>query len=390
MKFHPHPPSQAGLSTPLSRKRHSHINRTPNSRSRSPNRLPLSQEESSLPDMHHWSLPSPEDVGACAMLPRDSGVYSAAGRADDDACLCRKMSVVVDEANTDLGVRDKVARDDILRGLEYLEGRNERSRDTIARIRTELERVMGANRALENINMRLENDLLMQQHGFDTMWKENERLKEQALEQWTARVKADEMHAETRRDMQLEVRQLRAQVTSTRHGERGAAESESRQDEVRQLAEEKSGFLLKINQMEGEIAKFVSGKRDAEDLNSSLQEETSSLKVSLEEVKTELSNQLQRFVALKRSYRKLFEENETFKSQLRGRASLANETWPVRSNTKKAPGCEDSERVNLINLKFVDRNKQRVAAAVGHLSLPKAESPKALVSPGRKLPPVQQ
>ena len=388
MKFHPHPPNQAGL--PVSRKRHSHLNRNPSGSSRSPNRLPLSQEESSLPGMHHWSLPSHEEACACAVLPRDSGVYSAAGRADEDACVLRKMSVVVDDANADLDVRDKEARDDILRGLEYLEGRNERSRDTIARIRTELERVMGANRALENINMRLENDLLMQQHGLDTMLKENERLKEQALEQWSARVKADEMHAETRRDMERDVRQLRAQVTSTRHGEVGVAEHESRGDELRKLREENTGFLLKINRMEVEIATFVSEKRDAEELSSSLKEQTSSLTIHLEEVKTELSNQLQRFVALKRSYRKLYEENETFKSQLRGRASLANETWPVRSNTKKAPVFEDSERINLINLKFVDRNTQRVAAAVGHLSLPKAESSKALVSPGRKLPPVQQ
>ena len=380
MKFHPHPPSQAGVSKPVSRKRQPLLNRnTTNGRSR--DRLPLSQEESSLPDMHHWSLPSPEEQGACAALPRDSGVYSAAGRMDEETCIFQHTSVAIDEDVRGLEAKDMAARDDILRGLEYFEERNESSRDTIARIRADLERVLAANRQLEDINTKLANDTTEQQQRLDTMWKENERLKEQAMEQWNARVKADEMLAETRRDLEREVRQLRAQVTPTGNGNAGVADPESPDDAVRKLSEEKADFLGKINSMEKEIAKLVSDKRN-------MDEEAANSKVRLNEVKTELSNQLKRFVALKRSYNKLVEENETIKSQLRGRASLANETWPVRSNAKTLAGLEDSERVRLINLNLVDRSAKRTTATVGHLALPKADSSKALVSPGRKLPPV--
>ena len=380
MKFHPHPPSQAGVSKPVSRKRQSLLNRnTTNGRSR--DRLPLSKEESSLPDMHHWSLPSPEEQGACAALPRDSGVYSAAGRMDEETCIFQHTSVVIDEDVRGLEVKDMAARDDILRGLEYFEGRNESSRDTIARIRADLERVLAANRQLEDINTKLANDTTEQQQRLDTMWKENERLKEQAMEQWNARVKADEMLAETRRDLEREVRQLRAQVTATGNGNAGVADPESPDDAVRKLSEEKADFLGKINSMEKEIAKLVSDKRN-------MDEEAANSKVRLNEVKTELSNQLKRFVALKRSYNKLVEENETIKSQLRGRASLANETWPVRSNAKALAGLEDSERVRLINLNLVDRSAQRTTATAGHLALPKADPSRALVSPVRKLPPV--
>ena len=377
MKFHPHPPSQAGVSKPSSRKRHPQLHRH-TGRGGSPDRLPLSTEESSLPDMRHWSLPSPEGQGACAALPRDSGVYSAAGRADDETCVFRHLTATVHEDGGELSERDRAARDDILRGLDYFEGRNERSRDTIAHMRAELERLLAANRQLEYINTRLENDTAMQQQRLDTILKENERLKEQAMDQWNARVKADEMLAETRRDLEREVRQLREQVTSNGNANAGT--------EARQLAEEKLDLLRKINSMESEIAKLVCEKRDTDERNSSLKEETTQAKVRLNEVKTELSNQLKRFVALKRSYNKLVEENETIKSQLRGRVSLANETWPVRSNSKTLAGLEDSERVRVINLNLVDRSAQR--AAPGQLSLPKAEPSTALVSPGRKLPPV--
>lgn len=385
MKFHPHPPSQAGVSKPVSRKRQSLLNRnTTNGRSR--DRLPLSQEESSLPDMHHWSLPSPEEQGACAALPRDSGVYSAAGRMDEETCIFQHTSVVIDEDVRGLEAKDMAARDDILRGLEYFEGRNESSRDTIARIRADLERVLAVNRQLKDINTKLANDTTEQQQRLDTMWKENERLKEQAMEQWNARVKADEMLAETRRDLEREVRQLRAQVTPTGNGNAGVADPECPDDAVRKLSEEKADFLGKINSMEKQIAKLVSDKRNTDELNSSLKEEAANSKIRLNEVKTELSNQLKRFAALKRSYNKLVEENETIKSQLRGRASLANETWPVRSNAKTLAGLEDSERVRLINLNLVDRSAQRTTA--GHLALPKADPSKASVSPGRTLPPV--
>ena len=251
---------------------------------------------------------------------------------------------------------DQKIKHDIINGIEYFERKNAEMKQINNKILAELERVKRLNHQLEdrlnlsserNKELGSENDEL--KIRLDQREKEQDKLKEQAMTQWQARVKSDELFMELKRDSDIEIRRLK-DLLATKEKEVARVISNASQKEkslrnsmkepglanksLRSNMEDHLELLHKISRLEEEVSKLKDDNEKGKEVNKKTKDESDMLKTKLKEHNTELDSQYKRFLSLKKNFNDLRDENEKLKLQLRGRRNLnPNSTWPKSNPT---------------------------------------------------------
>lgn len=267
---------------------------------------------------------------------------------------------------------DHKIKHDIINGIEYFEKKNSEMKTINNRILVELERVTRLNHQLEE-RLKLtserqqeivsDNDEL--KIRLDQREKEHDRLKEQAMTQWQARIKADEMFMELKRDSDVEIRKLKA-LLSAKESELARVVTSAAQKEksirnslkepglanksMRANMEDHLELLHKITRLEEEIVRLKTENEKERMSGKKNKDEADGLKTKLKEHGTELDSQYKRFLSLKKNFNDLRDENEKLKLQLRGRRNInPNNTWP-KNTAELASKQTENEAVSYYDI----------------------------------------
>jgi len=230
---------------------------------------------------------------------------------------------------------DRKIRQDIINGVNYLEKRNDELVDINKHLRVDIESVSLTNERLRDEifeserryqKLEIENDeWKIQQDGAE---KEKARLKEQIVQEWTGRVKAEELLMEAKRDGEAEIRTLRDQLATL------SSTSATDIDFKAQALEHKVARLgEKIERMKAEK------DRDSETA-ARMESQLVDWKVRFDDKCVELDAHVQRFVSLKKSFNGLLAENERLQAKIvssgqsggGGNYKGPNSTWPTNNN----------------------------------------------------------
>lgn len=376
MKFPPQPPPfEDGSARSARRKHRSSLER--NNRQQQKKRaedesIPLSKEESlpyAQPDSNRsqpvtslTSYPVLPDVAGI-----DSNMYTVQSNGSSIGSSLfnslgemshpsQGITLIPLSSTTDIDV-EKRMKDGILVGLEYFEKRNKELREIKNKLIHELDRIMKVNKEMEgkieNISKRLtyansENDEL--KGKLDQIEKENARLQDQALSEWTSRVKTEEMYSELNASSKEEIKTLHGHVV-TRDSEIKALKLKV--DTLMQNSSMDSKDMLielqtKMDSLREEVRRLTMENDVFKDQNNKITADLDNAKRQVTDKKAELDRQFDRFLTLKKSFNDIMEENDRLKQTIKPQRvrgnNAANVTWP-RDGDQTGSDVMDGETV---------------------------------------------
>ena len=261
---------------------------------------------------------------------------------------------------------DAKIKHDIINGIEYFERKNGDLKQLNSRIVAELDYARRLNNQLgDRLKLATErikelshdNDEL--KIRLDQREKDYDRSKEQAMTQWHARVKSDELYMELKRDSDVELRRLKdALAAKEKEIARVVTSASQKEKAIRNSVKEPSiankslranmedhlELLHKIARLEEENSKLKSDNDKEKVTSKKNKDEAEMLRGKLKEHSTELDSQYKRFLSLKKNFNDLRDEHEKLKLQLRSRRSLnPNNTWPKNTTTTAAAAAAASD-----------------------------------------------
>ena len=265
------------------------------------------------------------------------------------------MTLVPMSSNTDVEVDNRM-RDGILNGLDYFQKRNHELREVKNKVVHELDRVMKVNQDLQqriqevvkrSDGVNLENEEL--KGKMDQIEKENIRLQDQALSEWTSRIKAEELFIELQAHSQRELKSVRVDLDSKEEELEALRSSHGNYTKISNkeggdLQELQVELFTKIEALKEDVKRLTTENDQVRETHRKMADEQDNLKRYVAERNAELERQFNRFLSLKKSFNDVVEENERLK--LRGRDNLnntANNTWPVQGN----PTSKNVERLHV-------------------------------------------
>ena len=338
--------------------------------------LSLPYQETSLPDIHNsargssWKLAEqiiPEEGGSTVGGSRES----SASNSRSLQTLQYDLTNLTQYGNTDM---DQTYKNSVISGIEYFERKNWELKELNNRVLRELERVLRLNHELEETIRKLMEDNQMMDVSVDEykikhdlVEKENSKLQEQAMSQWSSRIKAEEMHAEDQRDAKQEVIRMRQELQEKNEeikrilAQQEALKGKQKDSSTAEKSKSSTGtsskshassnagdnfeLLHKISRLEDDILKIRSEKDGVTDTNKRLKLELDTLKSKSQQQGAELETQYKRFLSLKKNFNDLLDENEKLKGRMRSRRdsnpSISNQTWPMQPRTNPDNGGKD-------------------------------------------------